>query len=265
MSQNTLLKTDDAQVQIETTADVIKPIFGYARKHVDEAKVHFNSDGIHYKVVDPSNVSMATLDAPAGVFESYHADETTVGMPFKQTMRALRAGRKRQGDSITLEYSDMQLSTTVNREYDGTEMDLQNNYQTIDPDSIRQEPKIQDIEFDVSATLDRNLFEDVVDAVDEISDHIRFEDNAGDLVISGESDVSDARAIVRGVVNGEGVDSIFSLDYIAKNLVKSLKTVGVDEFEIELGEEFPMRVNWTKDINDETIEGTYFIAPRIQG
>jgi len=265
MSQlQTLTETDDAQVQIKTTADVIKPIFDYARRHVKEAKVHFDSDGINYEVVDPANVAMAQLHAPAGVFESYNVDETVVGLNLKETMKALRAGRKASEDTINLSYEDMQLSTTVHRDYDGTVMDLQTNLATIEPDALRQEPNLPDLEFDVSATLNRTLFEDVVDAVDEVSEHIRFESNGPDLCISGESDVSDARGVVRDVVNGEGADSLFSLDYITNNLIKSLKTVGVDEFELELGEEFPMRVNWAKDINDETIEGAYFMAPRIQ-
>jgi proliferating cell nuclear antigen len=261
---NTLLQTDDAQVEIKATADVIKPIFGYARKHVKEAKVHFDSDGIHYEVVDPANVAMAQLHAPAGVFESYEADGAVVGLNLKQTMKALRAGRKRQSDTITLEYEDMQLTTTVNRNYDGTEMDLQNNYATIDPDVLRQEPDLPDLELPVSVTLDRQLFEDVVSVVDEVSEHIRFEDNGSDLLITGKDDESDARAAIRDVVRGEGADSIFSLDYITNDLIKSLKTVDVDEITIELGDQYPMRVLWEKEVNDETIEGTYFMAPRIQ-
>lgn len=261
---NTLIETDDAQINIETTADVIKPIFSYAQKHVDEVRAHFDTKGVHYSVVDPANVAMAKLHAPKGVFESYDVDETVVGLNLSSTMQALRAGRKRNGDTITLSYEDMNLSTTVHRDYDGTAMDLQTNLQTIDPDAIRQEPDIPDLEFDVSATLNRTLFEDVVDAVDEISEFIRVEDVNGDLLISGESDVSDARGLVNDVVEGKGADSIYSLDYITNGLIKSLKTVGVDEFQIQLGEEYPMHVKWNKEVNGETIEGSYFMAPRIQ-
>jgi len=259
-----LLETDGAQVEIKTTADVIKPIVDYAYCLVDEAKFHFDSDGVHYKTVDPANVAMVKLDASPGVFNTYNADETVVGVPLKETMKALRAGRKRQGDTITVSYEDMQLSTTVKRDYDGTEMDLQTNQSTIDPDAIRQEPDLPDLELPVSATLNRSMFEDVTNAVDELTDYIQFADSGNDLLISGESDVSDARGLVKDVVDGEGADSIFSLDYITGTLIKGLKTVGVDEFIIELGEEMPLRVMWEKEVNDGVIEGTYFMAPRIQ-
>jgi len=259
----TLVDTDNAQIEIQTTADVIKPVFAYAKTLLREAKVHFDDDGVHYTAVDPSNVAMVQMDVPNGVFESYDVDETTVGIDLKEVMKALRAGRKRQEDIISLSYEDRQLSTTVKRDYDGTEMDLQTNLMTIDPDAIRQEPDIPNIEFAVDATLNRTLFEDAIDAVDEVSDYVQFTDNDGDLMISGESDVSDARGLVKGVANGEGANSLFSLDYV-KQTVKGLKTVGVDEFTVELGEEIPMNVAWDKEINGCVIEGSYFQAPRIK-
>jgi len=260
----TLVETDDAQIEIETSADVIKPVFNYAKQLVREAKVHFDDDGIHYTAVDPANVAMVEMDVPKAAFESYDVDETIVGMDFKEVIKALRAGRKRQEDTITLSYEDRQLSTTVKRDYDGTKMDLQTNMMTIDPDSIRQEPEVPDLDLPVTATLNRTLFGDAIDAVNEVSDYVRLADNNGDLMISGESDVSDARGLVKGVANGEGSDSLFSLDYVKYTLLKGLKTVGVDEFTVELGEGFPMRVTWEKELNGATVEGMFFEPPRVQ-
>jgi proliferating cell nuclear antigen len=260
----TLVATDDAQIQIETTADVIKPIFAYAKELVKEVRIYFDSDGLHYKAVDPANVAMVRMDVPKEAFETYNVDETVIAVHTKEVMQALRAGRKRHADSITFGHENMRLSTTVNRDYDGTEMDLQTNMATIDPDAVRQDPEIPDLDFDATATINCSLFNDAVEAVDDVSDYVRLANNGGDLLIVGDSDVSDARAQVKNVVTGDGADSLFSLDYIKHTMLPAFKTVGIDEFTIEFDEEFPIRATWETELGEATVDGEYFQAPRIQ-
>jgi proliferating cell nuclear antigen len=258
-----LVQTDDAQIEIETTASVIKPTIAYGRKLVNELNLHVDSDGLHYEAVDPANVAMVGMDVPKGAFEAYTVDETVIGLNMKQVNSALRAGRQREDDSIVLSYSDEMLSTTVRRDYDGTQLDLQNNFKTIDPDSVRGEPELPDLELDCTATIPRDLFEDVVKAIDITSDYIRLTNEGNDLVVIGEGATDDTRAVIDNVANGGTCDSIFSLDYIKNNLVKGLKAVDVDEITLHLDEEFPVHIEWETEMNDTTVTGEWFQAPRV--
>jgi len=255
-----LVQTDDAEVTIEASADVLKPIFAYARPNVKELKLHVTETGVYYDVVDKANVSMLTVEVPAESFDTYDADETTIGIPVNKTMQALRAGRKQHSDDITLSYQNNHLTTIVGRDYGGTEMSLQTTFKTIDPDSIRSDPEAPVVDIDAEATVPRQLFNDVIDAVNEVSDHLKFENDGTDLLVGGESDIDDCVATIDDVLAGETpVDSIFSLDY-CKKAKKSLRTLGVDELSVRLGEELPMVVEW----ETEYMAGEWIQAPRIK-
>lgn len=259
-----LVATDDAAFELRAPASVVKPIFAYADALVDELKLHVATDGIAYEVVDPPNVAMCNLAVPAPAFETYDvAEATTVGINTSRMRDALRAGRQRQDDEIHLSYANRNLSTTVQREYDGTNMDLQTTIATIDPDSVRQEPDLPELELPASATIQRSMLRDAVDAVDAVSSHVRFTTTDGDLTISGEGNTDSASAVVGGVVDGGPADSIFSLDYL-KGLNTMLAAVDTDEVTLKLGEEFPVIVEWSTEWNGAEANGKFLQAPRIQ-
>lgn len=261
-----LVPTDDAEFELRGPASAVKPMFGYADALVDELRVHVTEDGLEYKVVDSANVAMCELTVPAAVFDTYDVTETTIGLNINSVTSALRAGRQRQDDQIVLSYADEHLSTTVQREYDGSHMDLQTTQATIDPDSIRAEPDIPDNleeSFIATATLSRPMFRDAVETVHAVTDYTRFTPTGDDLRISGESGISSTSVVVRDAATGEPADSLFSLDYIM-DLVDALAAVDADEITLHLGDEFPVRVEWTAEWNDAEVSGVWFQAPRIQ-
>lgn len=254
-----LVQTDDAEVTIEASADVLKPIFAYPRHFVDELKLQVTEDGLEYSVVDPANVAQVHLEAPASEFDTYDVDETTIGINLGQVRRALRAGRKRNADTITMSYTNERMTTTVHRDYDGTAMSLQNSFKTIDPDTIREMPDMPELELPASATVPRSLFNDTVSAVDEVANHFHVRDTDGDLVVGGEGDTDDCTVVVEDVVEGSGADTMLSLDYF-KSAVKAFKAVGMDEVTMTLGEDMPAFVEW----KTESMSGEWIQAPRIR-
>lgn len=263
-----LTSTEDAQVEIKTTAEVIKPVFGFGSKLAKEMKINFKPDGISYEIVDPSNVAMIGLDVPEEAFETYNVEETTLGVNLKSTMGALRAGRQRKSDSIILSVEGNRLKTVVQRDYDGTHMDLQNSVRLIDPDSIRQEPDIPNLHLPSEATIPRKLFEDVTKQIDTYSDHLSIGSDGDDLVLDGNNASGEnTTAVVEDVVdneNSEDVKSILSLDYIKNDAVKAFKSIGADELTVQFGQEFPVRFEFATELNGVEVEGSWFQAPRIQ-
>lgn len=260
-----LVKTEDSSINIETSAEVIKPVFAYASKLVDECKVNLDSDGLSYTAVDPANVAMIGMEVSGDAFETFDVDPTVLGTNLSSLKGSLRAGRQRQGDTINLSVNGDRLATTVHRDYDGTEMDLQNSIRLIDPDSIRQEPEIPDLGLPATATVPRKLLEDVVTQVDEYSDYLSVSSEGEDLVFDGMSEGNNTEAAVSGVVDNDedDVESQLSLDYI-KDAVKAFKKVGVDDLTLKFGQEFPIRIEFETEFNGAEVTGWWFQAPRVQ-
>jgi len=257
-----LTTTEDARITIETTADVIKPVFAFGSKLVDEAKLQIDSSGLSYTAVDPANVAMIGLDVPAGAFETFDVDDTTLGVDMGDVNTALRAGRQSKGDEITLSVEGNRLSSTVQRDYDGTAMDLQNKVRLIDPDSIRQEPELPELDLPKSADIPRSLFRDVVEQVNAVSDHMAFRAEGAALTFDGGGDKM--KAVVKDVVDGREVDvtSELSLDYV-KDAKKAFAAIGADELTLHIGQEMPVRFEFETELNGETVNGWWFQAPRI--
>ena len=264
----------DANVSLKATADVIKPVFQYPSHLIDEMKVRFEEDRIGFDAVDPANVAMVGMTVPAGVFENYESGGAEHGMNISTVKSALRAGRKSEGDVIKMETAGTRMQTAVKRDYAGTQMDLCDDLRLIDPDSIRDEPEMPDLDFEAEATVPRKAFEAGLEQVDKYSDAMELRNVGSDLVLSkpgaaveerNEEDEEDySGAILRDVVDAdEDVCSWFSLDYL-KDSTKAFAAVGADELTIKFGDEIPIEIHFSKEVNGEEITGYWSQAPRIK-
>jgi len=254
------------QLHIEATADTIKPVFAYPRKLVDECKLNVTHNGLEYTAVDPANVAMLGLNVPPEAFETYSVEETTMGIDLKSVMGALRAGRQKESDEITLTRDGNMLKSRIHRDYSGTQLSLENRLKLIDPDSIRQEPEIPDIELNGEATIPRRMFDDIINQVDYYGEHIQIGAQGNNLVIDTETDTEATTAVVEDVVNNSGSDevsSLFSMDYM-KDAIKAFATIGVDELSLKFGTDLPVRIDFEKELNGATVTGNWFMAPRMR-
>jgi prefoldin subunit 5 len=81
--------------------------------------------------------------------------------------------------------------------------------------------------------------------------------------VTAEGDVDkvslDLEAVVDYVQGEEGrATSLFPLDYLAA-FVKAVRDAKVEEIVLQLGTDYPIRVDW-----DGAVKGTYLCAPRIE-
>lgn len=258
-----LVPTDDATVRLLATADRVKPIVAYADPLVSEFKLHADADGLRYNLRDPANVTQIGMNVPAEAFDEFDADETTIGVDTGRVLNALRAGRKRQRDSVQVSYADEYLTTEVQREYDGMHMDLRNRIATIDPDAIRGEPDPLEDQWSDVGTVPRNALEDAITAGNVVADYVTLKSNGGDLEVHAAGDTNDAAAVMNDVMTGEGLcESYLSLDYLT-DMLTALTTVGAEEVTIQIADDYPVRFGWEREWNDATVEGFWTQAPRI--
>jgi proliferating cell nuclear antigen len=135
----------------------------------------------------------------------------------------------------------------------------------IDPDSIRQEPDIPDLDLPAEVVLEGRDVNRAVTAADMVSDHIALgvDDNDDHFYVDAQGDTDDVhfelgRDDLIDITVGPA-HSLYSLDYL-KDMNKAIPSDA--EVTVDLGEEFPVKLHF--EIAEGEGHVTYMLAPRIQ-
>jgi proliferating cell nuclear antigen len=238
-------------------ADTLRTTLDSVSVLVDECKIHLNEDGLAIRAVDPANVGMVDLELDASAFESYEADGGLIGVNLSRLEDI--AGMADAGQLVQLELDEetRKLHITI----DGLEYTLA----LIDPDSIRQEPDLPDLDLPARIVVEGADIDRAVRAADMVSDHIALgvDEEAEHFYVHAEGDTDDVHLELRAgdLISLELGDahSLFSLDYL-KDMNKAIPKNG--EVTVDLGEEFPVKLHF--EIAEGLGNVTYMLAPRIQ-
>jgi proliferating cell nuclear antigen len=224
---------------------------------VEECKIRLNEDELAIRAVDPANVGMVDLSLEAAAFESYEADGGVIGVNLSRLEDI--AGMANSGDLIQLELDEETRKLHI--QIDGLSYTLA----LIDPDSIRQEPDIPDLDLPAEIVVEGNQMDRGIKAADMVSDHIRLrvdeEDEAFYIEAEGDTDDVDLKLPREDLIDltAGPADSLFSLDYL-KDMNKAIPSDA--EVTVELGEEFPVKLHY--EFGEGMGHVTYMLAPRIQ-
>jgi proliferating cell nuclear antigen len=239
------------------SADTLRATLDSVSVLVDECKIHLTDEGIEIRAVDPANVGMVDLRLDVTAFESYETDGGTIGVNLSRLEEF--AGMADSGQLIELELDEETRKLHI--QIDG----LEGTLALIDPDSIRQEPDLPDLDLPANIVLEGKDIDRAVTAADMVSDHIALGVDASEEVfyVDAEGDTDDVhfelgRSDLIDIVPGEA-HSLFSLDYL-QDMNKAIPKDA--EIEMELGEEFPVKMHF--DIAEGEGRVTYMLAPRIQ-
>ncbi len=226
---------------------------------VSECKIRLNASEFSIRAVDPANVGMVDLGLSAAAFESYEADGGVIGVNLSRLTDI--AGMASDGDLIHFELNEETRKLDIHIE------GLSYTLALIDPDSIRQEPDIPDLEDDLPAefVVEGHHLGRGIKAADMVSDHIRLrvDEEAEAFYIEAEGDTDDVDLELSREdlvdLTVAPADSLYSLDYL-KDMNKAIPSSG--EVTIRLGEEFPVKLYYQFADGQGSVE--YMLAPRIQ-
>ncbi|MFC7097088.1 DNA polymerase sliding clamp [Halobaculum marinum] len=224
---------------------------------VDECKIRLNEDELAIRAVDPANVGMVDLTLEAAAFESYEADGGVIGVNLNRLEDI--AGMATSGDLVQLELDEETRKLHI--QIDGLSYTLA----LIDPDSIRQEPDIPDLDLPAEIVVEGAQINRGIKAADMVSDHIRLRvdeaEEAFFIEAEGDTDDVDLRLDREDLIDLQAgpADSLFSLDYL-KDMNKAIPSDA--EVRVELGEEFPVKLHY--EFGEGMGQVTYMLAPRIQ-
>jgi proliferating cell nuclear antigen len=239
------------------SADVLGETLDSVGVLVDECKIHCNEDGLEIRAVDPANVGMVDLRLEAAAFESYEADGGLIGVDLARLSDIVGMADAGQLVDLSLDEETRKLEIRI----DGLEYTLA----LIDPDSIRQEPDIPDLDLPAEIVMEGRELDRAVTASDMVSDHVALGVDADDetFYVDAAGDTDDVHLELGAddliALSAGDAHSLFSLDYL-QDMNRAIPADA--EVTVRLGEEFPVRMTFS------TAEGlgevTYLLAPRIQ-
>lgn len=244
-----------ATVQADILQDALDPVTAL----VNECKIRTNDMGVSITAVDPANVGMVDMGIHASAFASYNADGGVLGINLERLTEIL--GMADSDEMVDLELDEE--TRKLNIEMGGLSFTMA----LIDPESIREEPDIPDLELPAEYVFEGQELSRAVSAADLVSDHIELTARSEDvIIISAIGDTDDVVVSIRDEdlssshhASDGGERSLVSLDYLAD----MGSPIGPDtHVELRLGNEMPIKIEF--DHADGDVSVTYMLAPRIQ-
>jgi len=234
-------------------ADVLAETIDAVDCLVNECKIHLTGGGLSIAAVDPANVGMVSLYLDAAAFESYEAAGGTIGVDLERLGDVV--GMADSGDLVRLELDDETRKLHI--EAGGLSYTLA----LIDPEAIRQEPDIPDLDLPATTRLPAGELERGVTAADLCSDHISLGADEDVFLMSAMGDTDDVRVTVDAEEcerhdTSESVRSLFSLDYL-----DDMTGPMAGDVTVRVGDEFPAKMHWS--CAEGHGEVTMMLAPRI--
>lgn len=243
----------EASIEAGALQDAIDPVHAI----VDECRFHLCDDGIVIRAVDPANVAMVDESIAADAFKSYETDQGEIGLILQRMLDIISLA----DDNETL------IQLTLDPEVRKLEMQvgtLEYTLALIDPDSIRMEPDIPELDLPAEISVDSSEFKRGIRAGDMVSDHLQYIVDPHDevFITAADGDTDDVNLELDGDdledAQWGAADSLFSMDYL-KDLKKSIPRERT--LLMRMGEEFPLKISFTME--NEAIDVTYMLAPRI--
>ena len=255
---------------------------------VEECRIHLEPEGLVIRAVDGANVAMIDLSASAEVFEFYDASGGVIGVDIGRLYEVARMADASDHLHLRLDQETRKLYVRIK--------ELEYTLGIIDPETIRQEPDLPDLEFAAELTLSKDEFsravkaadmvaEETLFSVDEVEEQFIVEANGDADTMRYELGVDELAALHTAIdqdaesqdqnedeTKGDSnqtkdnsedepgvVASVFGLDYL-----KQLRTPISNDaaVTIEIGEVLPATIAF--DIADGIGHIQYMLAPRIR-
>lgn len=228
---------------------------------VGECKLSLDSDGMQIRAVHPANVCMCDVRLDQSAFEAYDLaaanDSLTLGVNLDKLQDVINVSSKEQLIHIELDNETRKLIITVDS--------LEYTLALIDPDSIRSEPDIPDLDHNATITTGPENLTRALTAADMVSDHIALGVNTEAehfyAEADGDTDTVDIEVGRDDLIEldiGEA-HSLFSLDYLS-DIKKAFSAT--DQIVIRLDEEFPVMIDY--QFANQAGSVLFMLAPRIQ-
>lgn len=248
---------DPSPLSVIIQADRFAETLDILRSAADEAILRFGRDGIDVSLVDPASVYMVRQSVEPPAFKHLGDGQFPAGV----NLNAF-------ADYISKADSDAPIKLDFDAETRRVNVaygPFDRSFALIDPESIRREPDMPDLELPNQMQLEGDLLSDVVEVSAMVSDHIEIEGDPDEecvrIIADGDHDTNTATLTdeLQTADVREQASSILSMDYL-ECIVKVMPPDAV--VTVSWGEQFPVLFEWQYADGDASVTQT--LAPRIQ-
>jgi proliferating cell nuclear antigen len=249
---------EETPLRVVAPASTLRTAVDVLGALVDECRMRFDADGLHVAAMDPATVASVSLDLSPAAFESYTADERTLGVPLERLDDVLSMASSDDPVALAPDPETRRLNVAV--------AGLDYTMALVDPEAIRSPPDLDgmDFEYTASVTLDSGALTRSVRAADMVSDHATLGVDADDgaFTVEATGDTDDVRHRLAGddLVDADPGDaeSLYSVDYL---LALERPIPSGTAVTLRLGTEVPASLSFA--VADGAGEVAYALSPRI--
>ena len=215
-----------------------------------EGMLSFTQNEMTSKLVDPANVCMVDLNIPTGEFTDYELDEDfSIELDYDKTLNFI-SDAKNEVVSLGITKTHIEINYGI----------AQFRQATVALDSLRSEPKLPILSFNVKLELKTKQVSKAIKSCGKLADHITFQMLKDDFSIHGKGNTDEVTAEIEDplIHKADTAISIYSVDYLT-DLFKGIGTTETITLEMSTG--FPLVITTT---TKKTGTLMYLLAPRIE-
>lgn len=267
MTEFRLFDAPGAEVaEIVTDGSTFKPLVNVLESVADEIKLQVTDYGLEVQVVDAANVFMADVFLAADAFTEYEvAQETRLGVTVPELKKLIRRARKGKDDELTVSIQDRELSATVSRGYENHNVVSRGTMQLLDPDSVRGEPDLPDLDHDVHTRVDTRPLIDALSYGVSASDHVEIavkgvNQHTNALYIGAETGMRSESVAIDNIDTDGTAGSKYSKDYVTQ-ILRGIKETEPESVSLSLNDEYPLLLEMESSVTPMQVR--YLLAPRV--
>jgi proliferating cell nuclear antigen len=236
---------------LRAVVEAIKPI-------VDEAVFTANSEGITFRAMDASHVSLLDISWKRDGFLDYECNEgeITFGVRIDELLKLLRRIDKEQQVEISIADGEMQLTASEGKRT--------RNYKLKLLDASKAETPVPKLSFNTRVTMLYDALLDALKDIDVITNIVEIHTNESMIKFYGKGDAGDAEVVYWQdentsieMFNVKESKTAYSLEY----LLQMLNAVDADNVILEYSSKMPLRLQFLLPFRCEM---HYYLAPRAE-
>ncbi|HHQ45049.1 MAG TPA: proliferating cell nuclear antigen (pcna) [Candidatus Altiarchaeales archaeon] len=219
---------------------------------LDEGTFIIDSDGMHLRAMDPSQIAMLDFNLPASSFESFELDRPIdIGIDFAEMSKITK--RVKAEDKIHLSL-DKRLGMTFKG-------DTTRSFKIAVIDAHSSPPKEPQIEFTSSAKIPPAIIKEALKDAELVSNHVALSiDDGFNIACDGDTGSVEIRLPEEKLLSLEKKSAsraVFSLDHL-NNILKEAEPPSI--VQVKLRTDAPLQISYS--IGDSKL--VYYLAPRIE-
>jgi proliferating cell nuclear antigen len=236
---------------LRAVVEAIKPI-------VDEAVFTATSEGITFRAMDASHVSLLDISWKRDGFLEYECnEEVTFGVRIDELLKLLKRIEKDTQVEISIADGEMQLTVSEGKRT--------RNYKLRLLDASKSETPVPKLSFNTRVTMLYDALVDALKDIDVISSVVEIYTNETMIKFYGKGDTGDAEVVYWQDENtsiemfNEAKESktAYSLEY----LLQMLNAVDADNVILEYSSKMPLRLQFLLPFRCDM---HYYLAPRAE-